>query len=78
MHSILHQAVLLLPTMVRPVIVGTEGLGELSRGGTMGDQVAPVKAVRRVHLYFEAIAACGQRDSIFHASDCKHRCYLVL
>lgn len=32
---------------------------ELSKGGTMGDQVVPVTVVRKSHLLIEAVA-CGE------------------
>ena len=58
-------------------VVDAEGLNEPCREGAMGDQVTLVTAVRKPmeisHLLIEAIA-CGQRDSIIHATIGKLRC----
>ena len=82
--SILHQVMLVLPAMVHPVIVGstglpvnlkvvgTDGLSEPSRGGTM-DDLHPLERV----LLGEA-EACRRRKFIVHDSFGKHRQYSYL
>ena len=73
---IIHQAILVLPTMVHPIIVEVTRLTHhskklwVSRGlvnlveEEMGHQVAPpLQLLERVHLLIEAVAF-GRRDSV--------------
>lgn len=51
--------------------MGTEGLGEPSRGGTRAIELPWLLLSKKIHLLIEAIAY-GQGDSIIHASVDKH------
>jgi hypothetical protein len=88
--SILHRAMLVLPAVVHPIIVGitmstshleklwvSKGSASLAEEEQWAIQLPRWWLFERIHLFIEAVV-CGQRNSAIRASVGKHRRYLFV